>query len=454
MIRRPSRRDFLRTTALTGTTTVLLSSAPTYARTRAVFAEKVRFASIGVGGKGDSDSNDAGKFGQLVALCDIDENTLSKKAEKFPDAKKFFDYREMLAEMGDRIDAVTVSTADHTHAPAAAMAMRMGKHAFVQKPLTWSIEEARILRKLAADKRLCTQMGNQGTAADGLRSTAELLMAEALGPVKEIHVWTNRPIWPQGIPRPKETPEVPKNLHWDQFLGASPERPYNPAYTPFNWRGWLDWGTGALGDMACHTINAAALGLQLFEPESAEILDTSGIVDNETYPTWTIIKTQFGQRGKRGPLSLTWYDGGKNLPEEKRAYKELMHGEKPGGSGLLIVGENMSLYSVNDYGAESLILPKDKKDSLKKPEPSLPRSPGHFKEFVEAIETGDPKKAMSNFDYASQLTETVLLGVVALKVGKKIEWDSNAMAAKGCPEADKFIKREYRKGYSVHELGV
>jgi predicted dehydrogenase len=454
MTRRHSRRNFLRTSALTGTTTVLLSAAPAFGRTRPIFPDKVRFGCIGVGGKGDSDSNDAGTHGQIVALCDIDENTLKAKAEKYPDAKTFIDFREMLAEMGDKLDAVTVSTADHTHAPAAAMAMRMGKHAFVQKPLTWSIEEARLLRKLAADKKLCTQMGNQGTAANGFRDTVELLKAEALGPIKEIHVWTNRPIWPQGIGRPQGTEEIPKNLHWDEFLAASPERPYHSGYTPFNWRGWLDWGTGALGDMACHTINVAAMGLELFNPESAEVLDTSGIVDNETYPSWTIIKTQFAQRGKRAPLSLTWYDGGEKLPEDKRAYRELMHGHKPGGSGLLIVGENASLYSENDYGAESIVLPEDKKDSVKRPESSLPRSPGHFKEFVQAIEAGEPTKALSNFDYAAQLTETVLLGVVALKAGKKIEWDAATMTAKGCPEADKFIRRDYRKGYSIHELGV
>ena len=167
----------------------------------------------------------------------------------------------MLEEMGDKIDAVTVSTPDHTHAPAGAMAMRMGKHAFIQKPLTWSVEEARILRTLAAEKKLATQMGNQGTAADGFRRGVEVIRSGVLGPIKEIHVWTNRPIWPQGIARPSETPPVPATLHWDEFLGSAKERPYNPAYHPFKWRGWLDFGTGALGDMACHTINVAAMAL-------------------------------------------------------------------------------------------------------------------------------------------------------------------------------------------------
>ncbi|WP_165069427.1 Gfo/Idh/MocA family protein [Paludisphaera rhizosphaerae] len=445
------RRDFLTQSALVGASGSFLKGAPAIARASEESPNsKVRFACIGVGGKGDSDSNDAGKFGEIVALCDIDEKTLDKKAEKFPNAKKYYDYRKMLEEMGDKIDAVTVSTPDHTHAVAAVQAMRMGKHAFVQKPLTWSIEEARLLRNLAAEKKLCTQMGNQGTAANGLREGAELLRAGAIGPVKEIHVWTNRPIWPQGIAGFKDFPGIPNNVHWYEWLGPAHDRPYHAGYHTFGWRGWLDFGTGALGDMACHTINVAAKGLDLFDPVAAEVIDTSGIVDNQTYPAWSIIKTYFGERDGRPPLTLTWYDGGKNLPEDKRVFKELLHGEKPAGSGLLIVGEKGSFYSVNDYGAEYTLLPKDKYQDFKKPEPTLPRSPGHFQEFVEAIKTNNPSNAQSNFDYAGRLTETVLMGVLALKVGSKIEWDAQNMKVKGRPDADQFIRRDYRKGFSIH----
>jgi len=202
--------------------------------------------------------------------------------------------------------------------------------------------------------------------------------------------------------------------------------------------------------MACHTINVAAKGLDLFDPVAAEVVETSGIVDNQTYPTWSIIKTHFGEREGRAPLTLTWYDGGNNLPEDKRAYRSLLHGEDPTGSGLLIVGDKGSFFSKNDYGAEYTLLPKDQYKDFKKPEPSLPRSPGHFKEFVEAIKANDPSKALSNFDYAGRLTETVLLGVVALKVGGRIEWDAENMKVKGNPDADKFIKRDYRKGFSIH----
>lgn len=447
------RREFLTRSALAGASAGFLNgAAPAVARAadETPDSKKVRFACIGVGGKGNSDSDDAGRFGRIVALCDIDEQTLEKKAAKFPDAKKYHDYRAMLAEMGDQIDAVTVSTPDHTHAPAAAMAMRMGKHVFVQKPLTWSIEEARLLRTLAAEKKLCTQMGNQGTAENGFREGVELLRAGTLGTVKEIHVWTNRPVWPQGIPGFKDYPGIPNHVHWYEFLGSAPDRPYHDGYHPFNWRGWLDFGTGALGDMACHTINVAAMGLHLFDPIGAEVVETSGIVDDQTYPTWSIIKTYFGEREGRAPLTLTWYDGGDNLPDDKRAFKALLHGEDPTGSGLLIVGDKGSFFSKNDYGAEHVLLPKENFKDFKKPEPSLPRSPGHFKEFVEAIEAGDPSKALSNFDYAGRLTETVLMGVVALKVGSKIEWDAENMKVKGRPDADKFIRREYRKGFSIH----
>jgi len=446
------RRDFLVRSAAVGASSGLFKgAAPAIARAADESPNsKVRFACIGVGGKGDSDTHDAGRHGEIVALCDIDENTLNKMGEKYPNAKRYYDYRKMLEELGDKIDAVTVSTPDHSHAPASAMAMRMGKHCFTQKPLTWSIEEARILRELAAEKKLCTQMGNQGTAQDGFRAGVELLRSGALGNVKEIHVWTNRPIWPQGVAGFTDYPGIPNHVHWYEFLGPAHDRPYHDGYHPFNWRGWLDFGTGALGDMACHTINVAAMGLELFDAESAEVLDTSGIVDNQTYPVWSIIKTNFGERNGRAPLSLHWYDGGKNLPEEKRAYKKFLEGEQVTDSGLLIVGDKGSFYSQNDYGAEHVLLPRDKYKEFKRPEPSLPRSPGHFTEFVEAIKAGDPTKALSNFDYAGRLTETVLLGVVALRAGKTIEWDAEAMRAKNCPEADAFIRRDYRKGFSVH----
>jgi predicted dehydrogenase len=452
------RREFFKHTVAASASSFALANSAAAAREYAPpLAEKrVRFACIGVGGKGDSDTDDAGTYGEIVALCDIDEKVLDRKSMKFPRAKLYFDYRKMLEEMGDKIDAVTVSTPDHTHAPASVLAMRMGKHCFCQKPLTWSIEEARVMRTLAADKKLCTQMGNQGTSHGGFREGVELIRSGILGPIKDIYVWTNRPIWPQGISRPKKTRGVPNHVRWYEFLGAAPDRPYHPDYQPFNWRGWLDFGTGALGDMACHTINVAAMALELFDPESVEIVDTSGIVDHETYPVWSIIRTRFGPRNGRGPVTLTWFDGGDKLPKEKRVYTEFLHGEvnkeskKVAESGLLLVGEKGTFFSENDYGSEHVLLPRDKFKKVEKPKPTLPRSPGHFKEWVEAIKAGDPTKAMSNFEYSGRLTETVLLGVVALKAGTTIEWDPVGLKAKNVPSADQFIRREYRKGFSIH----
>jgi predicted dehydrogenase len=460
MSRSQNRREFLKRSAVAaGAGSFLAGGFPAVARSlRQSPNEKVRIASIGVGGKGDSDTNDAARHGELVAICDVDRNTLDKMGEKHPNARKFSDYRKMLEEIGDKIDAVTVSTPDHTHAPASVMAMRMGKHCFCQKPLTWSIEEARLMRTLAREKNLCTQMGNQGTADGGFREGVEILRSGALGTVKEIHVWTNRPIWPQGIRRPEGSDPVPETLNWDVWLGAAPERPFKRGvYHPFAWRGWLDFGTGAIGDMACHTTNVAVMGLGLFDAKSAEVVDTSGIVDHETYPAWSILRSHFGERPSRGdrparaPLTLTWYEGGDKLPDEKRAYKEFLQGEKAGGSGLLIVGSEGSFYSVNDYGAAHTLLPRDKFKEYKAPEPTLPRSKGHFTEWVEAIKDNNPRHAMSNFGYAGRLTETALLLNLALKVNGKIEWDAEAMKATNCPDADQYIRRHYRKGFSIHE---
>ncbi len=453
MQRRSTRRDFLHHAAMAGAAgSLILAEGPARALARPVAPnERIRFACIGVGGKGQSDTDDAGKNGEIVALCDVDEKTLDKMAAKYPNAKKYFDYRKMLEDLGGKIDAVTVSTPDHSHAVAAAMAMRMGKHAFVQKPLTWSIEEARVLRTLAAEKKLATQMGNQGTAADGFRRGVEVIRSGVLGPVKEIHVWTNRPIWPQGVARPSQTPGIPNGVHWYEWLGPARDRPYSSAYHPFAWRGWLDFGTGALGDMACHTINIAAMALGLFDPETVEVVETSGIVDRETYPAWSIIKTHFGPREGRAPLDLTWYDGGDKLPKEKLAeIQERLHADKLPKSGLLLVGEKGTFFSKDDYGAEHALMADGKPIESPKVEASLPRSPGHFKEWVDAIAANDPTKALSNFDYAGRLTETVLLGVVALKAGGKIEWDPAAMHVKNNSEADQHLRRDYRKGFSVH----
>jgi predicted dehydrogenase len=369
-----------------------------------------------------------------VALCDVDDNTLEKATQLYPRAKKFNDFRKMFDAMGKQIDAVTVSTPDHVHAAASAMAMRLGKHCFTQKPLTHTLYEARRLAEIAREMKVATQMGNQGTASSGLRKGAALVRAGALGDVKEVHVWTNRPIWPQGGPRPEKA-EVPANLHWDLWLGPAPERPYGKGYHPFAWRGFWDFGTGALGDMACHTMNLAFMALDLRDPTAVEA-ESPGH-NKETYPKWSIIRYTFAARGKQPALTMTWYDGGKRPPAE------LLDGQEPARSGLLIIGAKGKLYAGGDNGGRYKLL-----GDVTELDVEFPQSPGHFAEFVRAIKGGPP--AMSNFpNYAGPLTETVLLGNLAVWAGKRVEWDARNLKAVNAPEVGPLIRPVYRKGYTL-----
>lgn len=432
MSRQTSRRDFIRTSALTGMGVWVATSS--WAQDKSP-NEKVNFACIGVGGKGDSDTADAARLGNLVAICDVDSNTLNKAGEKYPNAKKYTDYRKMFDEMGKQIDAVTVSTPDHHHALASAMAMHHGKHCFCQKPLTHSIYEARYIGELARKQKVATQMGNQGTADGGLRAMAARLKAGMLGTVKEMHIWTNRPIWPQGIERSAEKP-VPANLDWDLWLGPAPARPYGDNYHSFAWRGWWDFGTGALGDMACHTVNMAYMGLDLRNPISVEA-KTSGH-NKDSYPKWSIIKFEFAATKTRPAITMTWYDGGQLPPAE------LLGGETPKDSGSLLIGEKDKLYTPGDYGGGGRLL-----SGADLPEVDYPHSPGHFEEFVRAIKGGGP--AMSNFpDYAGPLTETILLGNLAVWAdGQKVEWDAKKLKVKNVKDLEHIVKPTYRKGYSL-----
>jgi predicted dehydrogenase len=447
--------------------------------------EKLNIACIGVGGKGSSDVDHCGQLANIVALCDIDDNMLDRKAKRFPQAKRYQDYRKMLEEMDKQIDAVTVSTPDHTHAPASIMAMRMGKHVYCQKPLTHTVYEARLMRETAAQSKVATQMGNQGTAENGLRQAVEIIRAGAIGPVHEVHVWTNRPIWPQGADAilkvgPARAAalaalhgsssgtwhgvSVPEHVHWDLWLGTAPVRAYDPIYHPFSWRGWWDFGTGALGDMACHTANMAFMALKLGYPTS--VIAESGEINPETYPDWARIQFEFPAREDMPPVKFTWYEGHQGgrrvLPPPA-----LSQGEKLSDSGSLLVGEKGVLFSPNDYGASFKLLPEKEFADYKPPAESLPRNgQGDFgmkKEWIAAIHGGPP--AWSNFNYAGMLTETILLGNLAMRAGKtveleqqagrrkskvvarKIEWDRDRMRATNAPEAEQYIHPEYRKGF-------
>lgn len=428
-----TRRHFLAAATASSAALFLPACASPITRTtrrRVSPNEKLNIGIIGAGGKGLE--NIAGVSSEnIIAVCDVDDQRAAEGYKRLPDAKRYRDYRRML-DAEKSLDAVVVTTPDHHHAPAAVMAMRLGKHVYCEKPLAHSISEARLMRKVAAEQKVATQMGNQGHSYDDTRRLVEVVRASVLGPVREVHVWTDRPIWPQGLERPSETPPVPSHLNWDLWLGPAPYRPYHSSYLPFNWRGWWDFGTGALGDMGCHNMDAAFWALKLEYPESVEA-ECSG-ANSETAPKWSIIRYQFPARGDMPPVSFTWHDGGK-LPKARD--------EKPlPKNGCMIVGEKGHI-SFKDWNPNGFIIhPEEKFKDFKGPEPQLPRSPGHYKEWIAACKGGPP--ALSNFDYAALLTETVLLGNVALRVGKKIRWDAKNMRAIGCPEADQFVRATYK----------
>ncbi|MGQ9882258.1 MAG: Gfo/Idh/MocA family protein [Armatimonadota bacterium] len=436
MSQRISRRTFLKGAAIGGFSFLFLRDS------RMAFGfpqnEKLNIALIGAGGRGRGNL-DGVMSENIVALCDVDERLAHSARQAVPNAKFYKDYRKMLEQRRKEIDAVVVSTPDHTHAVASAMAIRLGKHVYCEKPLTYTIWEARMLRDLARRYKVATQMGNQGTASDELRQGVEVLQSGVLGQVTEIHVWSNRPVWPQGVPRPNEEMIVPDGLDWDLWLGPRPKRPYHEAYHPFRWRGWIDFGTGAIGDMACHTMNMAFWALNLRDPVSIEA-ETSG-VNGETFPKWSIVRYQFPQRGDLPPCKVTWYDGGQKPPVE------LLMGEQMADSGLLIIGSEGRLYSPGDYGTPFVLLPREKFANYQPPAPSIPRSPGHHQEWINACKGGPP--AMSNFDYASALTETALLGNLAIITGERINWDAKRMRAVNCPKADKIIHPVFRKGWTI-----
>jgi len=438
-----SRRDFIKTSAAIGAAVWVGGSVQADDKSA---NGRVRYACIGVGGKGESDSSDAARHGDIVAFSDIDTKTLEKAGGRkgFEEAERFQDYREMLDKLGDKIDAVTVSTPDHSHAPAAAMAMSMGKHTFCQKPLTHTVWEARRLADMARKLKLKTQMGNQGTSTDGLRQAAAILKGGSLGKIQEVHVFTNRPVWPQGGDRPKPADKTPENIDWDLWLGPAPERPFAAGYHPFSWRGWWDFGTGALGDMACHTFNMPFAGVGLKNPTSIQAECTGHNMDS--YPQKSKIRFEFPEDGDRPAIPVLWYDGG-NKPDAAL----LLGNEFKHASGSIIVCENATLYSYQDYGDKWVIYDKEGKE-MPAPKVDFEKSPGHFTEFHQAI-TGEREQSMSNFaEYAGPLTETILLGNLAVWAaasgdGKKIEWDAEKLQAVNAPEVMSVVKKEYRGDY-------
>ncbi len=456
-----TRRDFLKSSTLAAAG-FWVASRDAWAQSRSPNG-RLQVACIGVGGKGKVDAAGAADAGaDIVALCDVDDVRGKDSYERFPKARRFGDYRRMLDEMHASIDAVIVSTPDHMHAAQTMMAMKLGKHVYTQKPLTHDVYEARLLRDTARERRIVSQMGNQGTASDTFREAIEVIQSGAIGAVREVHVWTNRPIWPQGaqaiiqnravrsaLRGEKAREAVPSTLQWDLWLGCAPLRPYDEVYVPFSWRGWWDFGTGALGDMACHLINLPYHALKLGYPTAIEA-QTAPDLNDETYPSWSVVRYEFPAREGLPPVELTWYDGGKNRPDwVGQRLTQAAQSKTVAGNGSIFVGEKGTLVCAHETGSRYHLVPEERFRGFKPPEPTLPRVPGHYREWVRACLENNPRMPMSNFDTAGPMTETVLLGCVAMRAGGRIEWDAAASKITNLPEANRYLRREYREGWTL-----
>ncbi len=439
MARSVTRRRFLRDAALAGSGLIILSNSKLVRGTAA--NSRLNIAGIGVGGRGAADIEGVASE-NLVALCDVDHGHAAKTFEKFPAAKQYTDFRWMLDEVHSRIDAVVVGTPDHTHAPAGVMAMKLGKHCYCEKPLTHSVYEARVMAGVAREKKLVTQMGTQIHAGGNYRRVVELVQTGAIGPVAEVHVWLGAnlegPAKPTDMSQPEaptDRPPVPEGLDWGLWLGPAPYRPYSPAYAPFQWRYWWNFANGQLGDFFCHYCDLAFWALKLRHPTTVE---AEGPVHPESAARWTIARQQYPARGELPPVTLTWYNGGGYPPFMQERNIPAWN------SAVLFIGSKGML--IADYNKHQL-LPEEQFAGFQKPEPFIPDSIGHHREWIEACKTGG--STTCNFDYSGALTEAALLCNVALRTGEKLTWDAKNLKAVGCPQAEAFIRREYRKGWTL-----
>lgn len=489
---RINRRDFIKASAVAGAG-FLVSSGNMRRQARASALQDVAVAGVGVGGKGGGDITQAGYYGKVVAICDVDRNTLAGKGEEFKDAKRYIDYRELFAEMGDKFDAVTISTPDHMHSIITAAAIKMGKHVYTQKPLTRTIYEARLLGELAKKYGICSQMGNQGSSDDGLRKNAAQIRAGVIGEVKEVHVWTNRPIWAQGPNRDmtmdkfiaktkaeedddvaeelieekrQQVADALKKVAWDEWLGVAPKREFWPGiYHDFQWRGWWDFGTGALGDMACHNVNMIFKAVDLKNPTS--VVATSSGHDFNSFPKSSVSTFEFPANDWRGPIKFVWYDSSQTPGVEltgKYGFDKV-----DGGGGCFVVGTKGAALG-SDYRAEGgkqIAPPKDEDlDYVIAPvdEKHNDGDSRHKYEWFNAIWEGKPEICWSNFpNHAGPLTETILLGNLSIWTaaegqGEKIEWDAKNLKVTNLadlktPGVAGLVKPEYQNGYdAIDEL--
>jgi predicted dehydrogenase len=422
--------------------------------------EKLNIAAIGAGGKGTSDIMSCNKLGEnIVALCDVDWDRAGESFYRLPNAKQFKDYRNMLEKMPE-IDAVTISTPDHTHAPAAYMAMKMGKHVYVQKPLTHTVAEARLLKNVAKETGVMTQMGNQGHCGDGVRQLCAMIQSGEIGNVREAHVWTHRPVWKnQGMTEPLPSETTPENMDWDRWIGCAPWRPYNHKLAPHDWRAWLDFGGGSLGDMACHIMDPAYMALKLVEATdyTVEVVMQRGR-NEQTFPLTTTIKYAFPARGEMPPVDVYWYDGhwpgddGQEIynrpkrPDGVAADEVLGDGDK---NGSFFVGEK-GILTAGEYGGDPRILPaKERMKDYKFPEVTIELIPDEdpYFDWIRGCKTG--KVPCSNFDYAGPFAEMVQFGNLVVKSGQKLHWDNVKGVVMDVPDPGKIVSKEYRKGWEL-----
>ncbi len=428
MPRQITRRRFVTTTAASAAGLTILRNS------RSAFAyqanEKLGIAIIGAGGRGAANLQGV-KDENIVALCDVDERRAKDSFARYPDAKKYRDYRKLLDELDRQLDAVVVSAPNHIHVPASVMAMKMGKHAYCEKPLAHSVYEARLAAQVGAEKGVATQMGTQIHASENYRRIVELIRAGAIGEVRECHCWLRG--GGNAGDRPKETPPVPEGLNWDLWLGPAPERPYHPCYVPHDWHYWWDFGGGAFGNMGCHYFDLAFWALDLHFPKTVE---AEGPPPHpESTPAWQHVRCQFDARGDRPPVTLTWTHG----PNKPAVFAE--HNLPDWAWGVFVGSEGMLLANYPKHE----LWPQDKYKGYERPEASIPPSVGHHKEWLDACKTGSPTTC--NFDYAGAVTEAMLLGNIAYRTGETLDWDAAEMKITNCPEANELLRRDYREGW-------
>jgi len=469
-----SRRKFLAGTASTVAAFTIVPRRVLGGKGFVPPSEKVNVAGVGVGGMGrgnlarmallDRTEEEGYKPTDenispvnVVSLCDVDRNYSARTYKLFPKAKVYDDYRKMLDKQKD-IDAVLVATPDHTHAVIALKAINMGKHVYVQKPMTYTVKEARMLTEAARKMGVATQMGNQGHSNEGTRLICEWIWDGAIGDVKEVDMWTNRPIWPQGIDRPTGTPPVPKGLNWDMWLGPAPTRAYNPAYHPRFWRGYWDFGTGALGDMGCHVMDPVFWALKLKYPTSFEASvsrymhykpgDKWGSIvhDSDTYPNASKIHYEFPAREGMPAVTATWFDGGL-LPKRPEAL-EAGRRMGDGSNGVFFHGTKGTIMC-GCYGENPRLIPETAMKAYKRPPKTIPRIEGsHEQDWLRACK--GQGVACSNFDYSGPLTEMVVAGNLAMRFpGEKLMWDGDNMKVTNLPEANDYVHRRYRQGWTL-----